>query len=185
MKKFVLGLLVLFLGVLAVQASALAVPFTDYLLVEPQMYMNPGDSVSFIFDLDNDFFTVGDVNAEDSINWAYLDVLIDDDYEPLSDYSDLDYLDLEFAVVDVDGVMKISEEVNYGTYSANINSQVIDDHIANITVFCDSGDFYLNGLRIRGDYTDNPSSSPAPEPATMLLFGPALLGLVGLRRRKS
>ena len=32
---------------------------------------------------------------------------------------------------------------------------------------------------------NDPEGNPVPEPMTMLLFGPALLGLVGLKKKKA
>lgn len=42
---------------------------------------------------------------------------------------------------------------------------------------------WMGRIAVTYDYNDNPSN-PVPEPATMLLFGSGLMGLIGLRRKK-
>lgn len=75
--------------------------------------------------------------------------------------------------------------VTSGSNRYNVGVSSLADGKFQITVASLLGDFYIVKSELSIDYT--PSSSPAsvPEPATMLLMGTGLAGLVAARRRKA
>jgi hypothetical protein len=132
---------------------------------------------TWTFDLDNDALDWGDINSEDSINWAFLSFGTFDDHDS----------QLEYANINLDGTLNFNWEVDPGWWSANVSSLVVDDHFLAVTFNLLRGDFGVSWVNLFGDYTDNrenTSAAPVPEPATMLLLGCGLIGLAGSSRKK-
>jgi len=98
---------------------------------------------------------------------------------------------LNFLQVDVDNSSD-SSATGFGT--ANLTSSGLDDTFFNEVMFLTGGTglltFDVSGftpINLKGDFTSTGriSVSAVPLPAALWLFGPALLGFMGFRRKKS
>ena len=65
------------------------------------------------------------------------------------------------------------------TFSVPVGSSEFEQGSNTLTMFMSFTDDYLEGARLYGQVT----GAAVPVPASMLLFGPGLLGLIGIRRR--
>jgi hypothetical protein len=174
-KRIVLGILFA-VCMFAITGTAQAVPYAD--VITYSQYMTLGSSHTFNFDLNNDVLTGGvDIGSEDVINSATLGVNFMDDSDPW-------YMPFEVALIIADSNVYVTE-VETELWTANVLSQVQNDHTLNVTVIGVGGDFYLGNATLSGNYTDRPAgaTSPVPEPATMALLGMGVLGLFGLKRK--
>jgi len=80
-----------------------------------------------------------------------------------------------------DGTLGLGE-VDTDDYSFNVDTSFLEDGLFTVTLASLGGDFYIDSSDLKIVYN---SAAPVPEPATMLLFGVGLIGIVGLGRRKS
>jgi hypothetical protein len=70
-------------------------------------------------------------------------------------------------------------QVDDGTYPHDVNVNFLADGVLNMRIASGGGDFYIDKSELTINY--NPVS--VPEPSTMLLLGPVLVGLAGIRRK--
>ena len=147
--------------------------FIDRMNFDYDVYLTAGDTYDFAFDLDNDVLEAGYMqpdfeilNAELTLN--FMDYLNGEGTEPL--------------LITLDNAFSYSEEIDYALYF-DVTSYLQDDHNLSVQIEAHDGSFVLCGANVQGNAAE--SSCPVPEPATMALLAPALLGLLGLKRKKA
>lgn len=164
----------LFTALLLVAMSqiAYATPFMYSDTYNPEdIKMDKGDSISWSFNIINDGF---DPETE-NITFAATALYFKDD---------CDLFFLEKARFDAGEDDSFSFEVDSGLKSFKISSltSLNDSGIIECMLTATKGDFIFCKAISSAYSLGNGQSSPVPEPATMLLFGLGMIGLVCLRK---
>jgi hypothetical protein len=190
MKKKLLAGLALGVMMIGMVGSASAAPmtWTDNITLDPSQLLGLGDSWTFNHDITDgvDGYKGVMMSGDDFIT----------DYKiVLSLHDDRGWRDgAEFAWVDApgflaDGRYNFSFASNtygwtgLGLIDLNVDGKVGITVKSTDSLFSKGGDFYVDSSILTAN-GDNGCSAPVPEPATMLLFGTGLAGLVGALRRK-
>ena len=163
MKKFLVFLAAILL-VFGVVGTASALSYVDE---KPGADIGWFGSHTWNFDLDNDVLLLGDIKPLDTIESATLSISIDDirwNWTLGSLVADSSYL--------------YAGLILEGDFEFDVLAQVVSDHYVAVTLDNWLDPISIDGISIEGDY------APVPEPATMLLLGSGLIGLVGLGRKK-
>lgn len=153
-------------------------PLKDYKDVRSDdVTIGINQSETWLFDLDTDALEYGAVGFEDSIVSAKLDIDIWGLGKSKFQISD-----------DGDGFSLFEKEwvIIFNDVEYNVLAGLQDNHLMNLTIsnsfnVCDL-DMLVTNVTLSGKYCDAPA--PVPEPATMLLFGTGIAGLVGSRIRQ-
>ena len=167
--------------VLGIFESASAIPYTDFynaghLYMQGSLF-GPKDSTSWTFDITDDGFNPVTQDATS----ASVQLNFQDD--------GIDFF--EFAVLGV-GSNVFVWEVDTGSTNFQLQSlmSLSMTGMVQATLIAIAGDFYFNSAMLSVEGTDPVTGNPAtptPEPATVLLLGMGLAGLVGMgaaRRKK-
>jgi hypothetical protein len=165
MKKF-LVILSAMLVILGVSGISGAEPFTD--VKNYNGTLTGGISYDWTFDLNNDIFAIGDINAGDIINEGTFTITT-----KINDYN-VDWIGHWLQNAEIIPDSTALDVIGLG--HVFILASIFSEHDLGITITPESN-LYLNSLSLSGDYT------PAPEPATLLLLGSSLIGLGSLRKR--
>ena len=162
----------------------------DDTIVDNYWFNSSNTIHTWTFDLNNDSLLIGDINSGDTINSAYLNMGFYDDIlsDPIVGFGGsfpfyYPILEGERGSLLTDGSVRLNNvEIGFANTFASINvlAQLVTDHVLGVTVEWVSGDFGVVGGTLNGEYTP----APVPEPATILLMGVGLLGMVGIGRKR-
>ncbi len=135
------------------------------------IYMKGYQSDSWTFDITDYGFNP---KTQDVTEATVLLNLTDDSY----DWYEVAYLNLEGNTFS----WKFLWEVDTGSKSFKIDSLITlsDSGTIDCTLIAVGGDFYFNNATLTAEAT----TAPVPEPASILLMGAGLIGLIGYNRKR-
>ena len=161
--------------------TASALSYSDVRTGDWWFTKSGGESASWTFDLDTDVLAVGDIGSEDWILSSVLGITFyDDERDRL-----FDPRTWEVAAIGTDAFdVKVGVDDGEATIIGLLLSVGLD-HDVTVTISAHSGDFGITKLDLHGHYIDHLGApAPVPEPATILLMGTGLLGLVAYSRKR-
>jgi len=140
--------------------NAAAASYTD--TYDANTYMKDGDYVSWTFDITDNGF---DPAAQDVTEAIVLFDFTDED----SDFFKI-------------AILNIGKETFLGDADTNSNSLMTlsNSGTINYALIAVGGDLYFNKATLTAEAT----TAPVPEPASILLMGAGLIGLIGYNRKR-
>lgn len=198
MKKIIFYILCVAV-VLGMASTAGAVPVYEY--YQGAQFVNEGQEFSFYFDL---VFANDPEEATNSDLTLANDVMIDEGATLQSAFVNIDLFSLDWPRESVSiQLIALTDEAQYELFNGSFNgywpghttqnfhfdisnTSFIEDPFgiigiaAKITPWCNFNNFFITEVGIGGET----GAAPVPEPATLILLGTGLLGLVGAGRKR-
>ena len=168
--------IVVITGILLASTVAKAIPIVS--TVDQNIFMQTGDSHSYTHNLLLEGFELGSATS------GTIEVQFTDDYDPNTWDWEVILIVVDEFDFDTGGFSVSTTAQSYGSeLEVNALAEINASGMLDITVASLWGDFYVDKSELIV-YGDDGEVAPVPEPATILLMGTGLLGLVAYSRKR-